>query len=257
MGSIGQKTLTTADIIREIVGPDSYTNTEQYRSISTASSTNFEQYKQNKDEIQRLQEQLKAESSPKPKSEWDIEDEIQAMVGNKPMKYTEKGKEIDARITELYKQNKEVEDKWSAASQRVRQMDEEQSFTQKQLFLQNPDNSLSSNVKDSYKGFKINESTTPYVDTALKEGKAFVVEMSPKRYLQEIAYNIFDRATLESSLRGTSTASVQRYMNMMKKGVKFDTPYLNYKDQQQEGRHRAIAAYLLGYKRIPVIIMRK
>lgn len=257
MGSIGQKTLTTADIIREIAGPDSYTNTEQYRSIATSSSSNFEESKRIKEEIQELKEQLKAESSPKPKSEWDIEDEIQAMVGNKPMNYTEKGKEIDDRITELYKREKEIEDNWTRASQKVRQMDEEQSTIQKELFRQNTDGSVSSNVKDSYKGFKVNESTTPYVDTALKEGKAFVVEMSPKRYLQEIAYNIFDRATLESSLRGASASSVQKYMNMMKKGVKFDTPYLNYRDQQQEGRHRAIAAYLLGYKRIPVIVMRK
>ena len=257
MGSIGQKTLTTADIIREIAGPDNYMNEEQYRNMAILSSNNFAERQRISDEIHELKEQLKAESSPKPKSEWDMEDEYQSFIGNRPMYYTEKGEEINDRLNELWKRYSEVEKNWSSASERVRQLDEEQSSIQKQLYLQNSDGSISSNVKDSYKGFKINESTTPYVDTALKEGKAFVVEMSPMRYLQEIAYNIFDRATLESSLRGTSASSVQKYMNMMKKGVKFDTPYLNYRDQQQEGRHRAIAAYLLGYKRIPVIVMRK
>ena len=251
----GGRDLTTKDIIKAIVGSDSYTNTEEYRSIATTSQVNYDEYRKNQDEIVRLEEELKAETSRKPKEEWDIEDEIQALLGEKPVTYTEKGKEINNKITDLYKKQKEAEGIWSQASQKVRKMDEEQSVIQKELFRKNTDGSVSSNIKDSYKGFKVKESTTPYVDDALKSGKAFVVEMSPKRYLQECAYNIFDNATLESTLRGTDAKSVKKYMGMMKKGVKFDTPYLNYKDQQQEGRHRAIAAYMLGYKKIPVIIM--
>jgi hypothetical protein len=44
-------------------------------------------------------------------------------------------------------------------------------------------------------------------------------------------------------------------MEKMKDGVKFDIPYLNYVENQQEGRHRVVAADNLGQKLIPILIL--
>ena len=112
----------------------------------------------------------------------------------------------------------------------------------------------------NYEGFKTDESTTPGVDKALKEGKAKVVEMTPEQYIHECAHYIFDNSTVERTLRGRlegDTKDTQNYALMMQQGVKFDTPYLDYSKENQEGLHRAIAAYMNGIEKIPVIIVGK
>ena len=254
----GNATLTSRDIVSSIVGGDSYTNDLEYAATAKSATDAFGRMREIDDEQRELEKQLKEESRPKPADEWDTQDQIMAMLGDRPMIYTEKGQAIYDKMSALSDEKKALNDKWQKNTEKIKKVDNEQSKIQKELYLKQPaaENTISANVKDSYKGFKVSESRTPYVDDALKNGRAFVVEMSPKQYLQEVAYKIFDSATLETALRGTSTKSVQNYMSMMKKGVKFDTPYLNYRDEQQEGRHRAIAAHMLGYKKIPVIIMR-
>ena len=111
-----------------------------------------------------------------------------------------------------------------------------------------------------YKGFKTTESSTPYIDSKLKEGSAQVVEMTPEQYIHECAHYIFDNSTVEKTLRGRlsgDTKDTDNYASMMQQGVKFDTPYLDYSRQTQEGLHRAIAAYINGIDKMPVIIVGK
>lgn len=111
-------------------------------------------------------------------------------------------------------------------------------------------------AKGEYRGFKSNESTTSYIDDLVKEGKAKIVEMSPEQYMHECAHYIFTDSTFEKVLRGRlDDAETQKYAKMMREGTKFDTPYLNYKDEQQEGLHRAVAAYINGLEKMPVIII--
>lgn len=257
MGSVGSKNLTIKDIMDSIAGKDNYMNETGYADKSKEVQSKWARMDELDEERRRLQEELKNESQRKPKDQWTDEDEWMSLIGERPMIYTERGEEINKRLKEIYKEKDEIQKEWQKSADALKKLDERHIDNQKKLYSLRPDSerTVSTNIKDSYEGFKVGESTTSYVDDALKSGKAFVVEMSPKEYLQECAYNIFDRSTLEKTLRGTSASNVKKYMDMMKSGVKFDTPYLNYKDSAQEGRHRAIAAYMLGYKRIPVIVM--
>jgi len=107
-----------------------------------------------------------------------------------------------------------------------------------------------------YIGFKTNDTGTSYYNDLIKEGKVKIVEMTPEQYIKECAYHVFEDSTLEKTLRGrVGDDDTEKYAKMMRDGTKFDTPYLNYKDYAQEGLHRAVAAYMNGIKKIPVVIV--
>ena len=107
-----------------------------------------------------------------------------------------------------------------------------------------------------YIGFKTDDTGTSYYNDLLKQGKAKVMEMTPEEYIKECAYHVFENSTLEKTLRGrVGDEDTEKYAKMMREGTKFYTPYLNYKDYAQEGLHRAVAAYMNGIKKIPVVIV--
>ena len=89
-----------------------------------------------------------------------------------------------------------------------------------------------------------------------KYGLAYIAEMSPLEYMDRCALEIFKK-TYHSNLYGTlvSDGDVDKYADMMKNGTKFHLPMLNYNNMQQEGRHRALAAYLNGIEKIPVLVI--
>lgn len=250
------KPVTEEDIKAKLIKADSYTNDPKYKKLSDEVQDAIRRRDEVKARTAELQEQLKKEQTIKPKSEWTTEDEIADLLGERPVKYTEKGKQLKAELDESRKKYKEADHEWSEKSQKLISLDKAQRDKQKQEWAI-ADKDISMDVKSEYPGFKVNESTTTPVDEALKSGKAIVVEMSPETYLHEVAHNIFPEDTIESTLRGTSVKNINKYMQMMKDGTKFDTPYLNYRTKGQEGRHRAIAAMMLGIKRIPVIVVRK
>lgn len=109
-----------------------------------------------------------------------------------------------------------------------------------------------------YTGFKTDDTGTSYYNDLIKEDKANIVEMTPEQYIKECAYYVFEDSTWEKVLRGrVGDEDTEKYAKMMREGTKFNTPYLNYQDYGQEGLHRAVAAYINGIKKIPVVIIGK
>jgi len=250
------KPVTEEDIKAKLIKADSYTNDPKYKKLSDEVQDALIRRRSSNQKYHELSKELKKETMDKPKSEWDSSDELRSLLGDKPVKYTEKGKQLKAEVDKYFKQYTEADHEWTEKTNELLNLDKAQQDKQKQEWAKT-NKDISMDVKSEYPGFKLNESTTPEVDDALKSGKAIVVEMSPETYLHEVAHNIFPKDTIETTIRGTDIKNINRYMQMMKDGTKFDTPYLNYKTKGQEGRHRAIAAMMLGIKRIPVIVVRK
>ena len=177
--------------------------------------------------------------------------EARMFVNDKEHPETAQAKEEVDRID---KRRKELDEKADYYKQLMQKMDNAYSNRQREEYGR-PD---FKEAEGEYAGFKTKESTTPYIDDMLSKGKAVVVEMTPEQYIHECAHYIFDNSTLERTLRGRiggDNEDIEKYARMMREGVKFDTPYLNYRDNQQEGLHRAVAAFVNGITKMPVIIV--
>ena len=77
--------------------------------------------------------------------------------------------------------------------------------------------------------------------------------MTKEKYLEECSK--LQNTSYSDQLRYVIDKKVYPIMEKMKEGVKFDMPYLNYVENQQEGRHRVVAADNLGQKYIPILIL--
>ncbi|MDI6854804.1 MAG: strawberry notch family protein [Deltaproteobacteria bacterium] len=96
---------------------------------------------------------------------------------------------------------------------------------------------------------------TPHWDKFLRSGEAKVVRMSPSEYLQKVAE--MQGLTLEQSLRAVSRDQWKKYADRMLTGEKAPLPLLDYEENAQEGRARALAAQALGAQTIPVLLREK
>lgn len=87
----------------------------------------------------------------------------------------------------------------------------------------------------------------------------YIAEITPQEYFDlcytyifhRTAPNIKDAINLPEIIK----ENVLEYSELMKNGTKFLMPYINFRTEQQEGRHRAIAAYLAGIETIPCEII--
>lgn len=118
------------------------------------------------------------------------------------------------------------------------------------------ESTVSTKVKDSYRGFEKDTHVTLY-QGLYERGHAQIVEMSPKTYLQFCGR--FFGSSYERQVRAMIAEAdvVHDLMTKMKNGTKMYMPYLNFRTNQQEGRHRAAAAVMLGIDRIPVMVVLK
>lgn len=235
-----------------------FTRQEEYQELHKRWSENIEEQDRNDARRKELQEQLDKESSPKPKEEWDTDDEITVLLGlGKPQKYTEKGKQIKEEFDKVFRRGMEL-DKIHAQIN-----DEREELRQSQYFKEviNWENDMrvlkggthnftkGSRDKD-YVGF---QTKTGISDYDRKDAPGFIAEMSPREYLQRITYQSFG-STWGRVLQSVDTKNVMKYADMMASGVKFDMPSMTVGEAKQEGRHRAMAAMLLGIKTIPVYV---
>lgn len=95
-----------------------------------------------------------------------------------------------------------------------------------------------------------------------EKGRTYDIKMmSPQEYFEEIARNrrITDGrkdATAAKERRSINDERAKKYADLMKEGVRFPLPNVDYTLGGQEGRHRARALEMLGVKRFPVLIAR-
>lgn len=72
----------------------------------------------------------------------------------------------------------------------------------------------------------------------------------------DICSKVIFKVPIKKVYEAVSETLVIKYYNMMKKGIKFHLPYINYSNNSQEGRHRMIAANMLYEKdKFPVLIV--
>lgn len=176
--------------------------------------------------------------------------QLAALFATKSPEAEKAGQELKG----IYKKQDEAQAKWESATNKLR--DYEDTYVQQQKeALKKSNTTASTKVKDDYKGFQ-KDTATSYLEELRKKGDAYIVEMSPKEYLQRCATDIFD-STYERQVRAVLADAKHTYelADMMASGTKMYMPSLNYKEKGQEGRHRAAAAILNGIERIPVLIV--
>lgn len=233
------------DLYRMVAGSDSYVFDPDYQQAAADAQRYYTEMTELKDEISALREELKGELQVDPELGRNLSEALGL--------YSDKGLEIKERVDALRERQSAAEAKWNSATEKIGRKDAAAREAQQQSYQPAPVKYAS---QSSYKGFEM-DTHTPYLQEKLGKGQAFIAEMSPKQYLQEVAYNIFGKSSLESAVRGTVPSNVKKYAKQMKSGTKFHMPSLNYDSSQQEGRHRALAAMLNGYDKIPVLIVPK
>lgn len=91
---------------------------------------------------------------------------------------------------------------------------------------------------------------------------AYIAEITPQEYFDLCYKYIFKKSipdiTNEEQMAKISEINIdkaKKYAQQMQEGIKFYTPYIDFRTEGQEGRHRAYAAYLNGYQTIPCEII--
>lgn len=237
--------------------PDSYIYSDEYKEANAEYQENSKIARDAQDEMRDLRDELKGESMPKPKDEWTLDDEISALLGEKPSKYTERGEEINTRMDELREAEKNASKKADSANEILENMDRRAREQELREWNSHEHPFVKGDIEKEYDGFSTTMRIAQY-DDDLKAGKGFIAEMSPDEYLNRISYDVFN----QSKERTTQCFydNVKEYAREMASGTKFDMGYINYAggrggEKGQEGRHRAMAAKCLGIEKIPVYII--
>lgn len=245
----------TNDMVKRVVGDkDSYFSSE-YNTLREK----LRDLRSGKNKIEVELSELHKQLKPEEIRDEEADKTLGRTMGNLFVSYTDRGKEIQAKMKPLVNEKDKLREEVTYYENRLNEYIHEQRRTQQNEWLQkiSTHSTMKEPTRSSYQGFKLNESTTSRVDEALKTGRAKVVEMSPKEYLERSNYQIFKKNTLAQNISGRLPGIVNEYAEMMRQGVKFDTPYLDYDNEGQEGIHRALAAIQNGYDRIPVIVVPK
>ena len=249
MGSRGQsskkgaKLKSTNDLVELVTGKDSYYFDPEYQKAAKTAQELFKRSDELRKQARELDEQLDNELIVDPA----LGRALSRALGN----YTDKGKAIKEKLDAIREKQNETDDKWEAATDLIKARDRIAREQQVKKFTATKPTPAK---QTEYKGFELDTHTSGMQDK-LQSGKAYIAEMSPQEYLQRVAMQVFNRSTLETTIRGTIPSNVLKYARMMRKGTKFYMPWLDIPGKGQEGRHRALAALYLGYEKIPVLVV--
>ena len=249
---------SSEEMAKRVVGEDDPYFSDQYKQLSNKVYELKNKRNKVDAELDDLQKQLDAES-------YETEDDADMvkLLGSSYKglfkHYTDKGEEIRSQMRSLQNKRDQIKDEIDIEDAKLKEFNRYTRTKQQDEWFQkiNTQSTMREATRKSYQGFKLNESTVGKVDDALKTGNAQVMEMSPKEYIERANWQIFHKYTTAQNVAGRSHKLVNEYAEMMRQGVKFDTPYLDYDEEGQEGIHRALAAIQNGYERIPVIVVPK
>ena len=250
--AIRNNPMTRDEVLSKFIAANDYSKTKEYQEVAKQNGELIDKREELSTKMHQLEAAYKAESKPKPKSEWNEDDEWEAMLGNRPRTFTEKGKALKEQYDKIFKEWSRVDHEWSEANSRLIEIKGKYKRQEQEWWKSNKPPMKKGNPDKEYSGFATK--TRSGYDADLAKGKGFIAEMSPKEYLQRITYDCFG-STWSSVVSGVNTNNILIYMQMMKNGVKMDMPSMKPGSPTQEGRHRAMAAYLLGIKTIPVYVI--
>lgn len=167
---------------------------------------------------------------------------------------TEKGMAAKGKLAEVQKAKDKITENLESLSASVKRVTRQENAKQKAEFDKNV-NSLKEAGSKDYTGFQKDTHTPKYQDL-LEKGKARVVEMTPQQYLQYCAYKVFDSTYERQVIAAIADAKhTMDLAKLMQNGTKMYCPVLDFKSREQEGRHRALAAMILGIDKIPVTVV--
>lgn len=245
---------STAPKFKSLIPKDSYFNTSSYNKAVEDYRSAIRKHDEAWKKYRELEKALKSESTPKPESEWNDNDIFEDLIGHRPMIYTEKGKKIKSEMDKTFKDACVYDHEQTETGDKLREIKKKEHYKQvKNIHFQPPADASS----DDYEGFTTKTTGTSAYDDYIngERNGGRIAEMPPSEYLQRCAYQVFEDATIESTLAAIDESNVKKYAYMMKNGTKFDMPYLNFMSGQQEGRHRAAAAMQAGIEKIPVLVV--
>lgn len=200
---------------------DSYVNDEDYKILNSI-------YKDLVSKESKLQEDLNEEYSK------GIIDEDFSIFGLSLLKPTEKVKEIREEI-------KSTQNRIDSVVERIKDYER----VHRKPYITDEFKDV---TEESFRYFTKDTNINYYsTDNGFK-----VVEMTPKQYIQMCAKA--HNSTYENEIYSCDRNKISFYSSLMSQGSKAPLPYVVTTYGEQEGRHRALAAMLLGADKIPVLV---
>ena len=114
-----------------------------------------------------------------------------------------------------------------------------------------------------YREYALNKSRF-YFDEVWHYSDSYIAEVTPQEYF-DLCYNyvfekpfinVKDVIDINSKSYSIDAQRCLELANKIKSGIKLNLPYIDFRNQGQEGRHRAGAAYILGIETLPVLILK-
>ena len=239
---------SSADVVALVAGEKNYMRSPKYQELRKKRIAATQEIDALKKEWSDLNGQLKQEILDTPEVR-----ELGRQYADLFDAYTDKGKAIKKRMKEIRERLKQGE----AQEQRYKgQLDAIRAEERRREQAEFSPQPLKRASGDDYEGFTT-ETDVPYIRELLDRGEAWIAEMSPKEYLERCTFEIFHDSSLESTVAAVDFENANKYADQMESGERFAVPYLNFRSRNQEGRHRAVAAMLNGYTKIPVVIIGK